>query len=50
MSSCTSDTSKARVIVLYGDLMHAGIWKNTREVPEARREARTIKDHNLFTR
>ena len=30
---------KARVSVLYGDLMHAGIWKNTREVPEARREA-----------
>ena len=30
---------KARVSVLYGDLMHAGIWKNTREVPEARRGA-----------
>ena len=30
---------KALIIVLYGDLMHAGIWKNTREMPEARREA-----------
>ena len=34
---------KASVSVLYGDLMHAGILKNTREVPEARRVAEFIR-------
>ena len=36
---------KALVIVLYGDLMHLGIWKNSWEVPEALRFASCIFNH-----
>ena len=38
----------ASISMLHGDLMHAGIWKNSREVPEARHKVKAMITAHAF--